>query len=304
VTTAKDTFAPWRGTVNDYRDTHLLTLTAPVAEIEVRDGENFTLQQQGTNGWIVAGEKFTADAENVQTFLKLLANLRVSEFVKDAPTVPVLQDYGLVAPSRQITLRGKAGDTNSTLVQILFGAADTNRVLVKRSDEEFVYAITPADFEPLFLLHAGWHYRNRNIWNFSKTNVVQITLRQNGQTRQIVRTGENKWSLAPGSQGVINPKSIEQTVDELSNLNALGWVGRNFTAEDGEKKFGLNPNNLSVTIELKTGEKLSLDFGLEIPTSQTALAAVTLDGERWAFVFPVIPFQMTAANLTIPPKAP
>jgi len=67
---------------------------------------------------------------------------------------------------------------------------------------------------------------------------------------------------------------------------------------------GFNPGNLQVGIELKDGRKFSVDFGLELPKAQTALAAVTLDDERWVFVFPVIPYQMTAINLTIPPNAP
>ena len=66
--------------------TRLFELTAPVAEIEVRGTNNFILRQQGSNDWQIAGEKFPADAENVQQFIKLLAGLRVAEFVKDVVT--------------------------------------------------------------------------------------------------------------------------------------------------------------------------------------------------------------------------
>ena len=41
VTTAREPLAPWRGAVNDFRDTRLFELTAPVAEIEVRGAEQF-----------------------------------------------------------------------------------------------------------------------------------------------------------------------------------------------------------------------------------------------------------------------
>ena len=69
-TTAKEPLAPWHGTVNDFRDPHLLELTAPVAEIEVHGPKDFTLQRQGTNDWKIVGEKFPVDAENVQLFIK------------------------------------------------------------------------------------------------------------------------------------------------------------------------------------------------------------------------------------------
>ena len=133
------------------------------------------------------------------------------------------------------------------------------------------------------------------------TNVTQVTLRQNGKTRQLLRTGASHWSLAPGSQGMIDPKSIEQTLEQLASLATEGWLARNPAAPE---KYGFNPGNLQVVIELKTGEKFTLDFGVELQQAQTALAAVTLDGERWVFVLPVIAYQMSAANLTIPPNAP
>jgi len=87
----------------------------------------------------------------------------------------------------------------------------------------------------------------------------------------------------------------------LGDLTVAGWVGRKITSPE---KFGLDNDNLSITIELKTGEKLDLDFGTEIPQGQTALAAVTLEGERWAFVFPPVLYQFVATYLTIPANTP
>lgn len=299
ATADKDVFVPWRGAVNDFRDTHLVTTTAPVTEIELRGENHFTLQQTGSNAWVVAGEKFSADAENVQAFLKLLADLRVAEFVKDVVTGPDLQGFGLVTPSREIILRGKAADTNAVLAQLLFGASDTNRIFVKRGDEDFVYALRPDTMARI--PESGWEFRNRRVWSFSETNVAQVTLRQGGKTRVLIRTGDEKWSLGPGSQGIINPPAIEETMHRLGELTAAGWVGRNITEPE---KFGLDKGSLSMTIDLKTGEKLNLDFGTELPQGQTALAAVTLDGERWAFVFPPVLFQFVTTYLTIPANTP
>ncbi|MGB7768897.1 MAG: DUF4340 domain-containing protein [Verrucomicrobiia bacterium] len=293
LTTAKEPLSTWFNPVNDFRDPYLLELSAPVAEIEVRGTNDFTLQRQGTNDWHVVGENFPVDAESVQQFIKLLASLRVAEFVKDVVTAPDLPAYGLASPARRITLFSAAGDTNAVIAQLLFGPTQTNEIFVRRADEDSVYAVALEDFNQL--PEAGWEFRDRRIWDFSEADVAKIIIHQNGRTRQIIHDGPDKWSLAPGSQGIIVPAAIEETAHRFGELTAVAWLARNVT-DPG--KFGLKPENLSITFELKNGVKSTVDFGLS--GSQTALAAVTLDGERWAFVFPPVLYQFVLSYLTIP----
>jgi hypothetical protein len=196
-------------------------------------------------------------------------------------------------------LRSVAGDTNSVVVQLSFGTNQNNEVFVRRADEDFVYAVTAEDFNRL--PEAAWEFRDRHIWNFTEGDVAQITIHQNGKTRQVVRNGPNKWSLAAGSQGIINPPAIEETAHRLGELTVAGWVNHNVTEPE---KFGLKPENLSLTVELKNGEKRTVDFGTEAPAAHTALAAVTLDGERWALVFPPTLYQFVTTYLTIPANVP
>ncbi len=300
VSSANDQFTTWRGAVNDFRDPHLVELAGPPAEIEIHEGTNgFILQRHGSNDWSLAVEKFAADADSVDALVRLLAGLRIIDFVQDAVTLHDLQNYGLATPAREVILRSAIGDTNAVIARLLFGGTQTNEVFVKRADEDFVYGIALADFNRLPEL--GWEFRDRRIWNFAAKDVAQVTLHQAGQTRQLIRSGENKWTLAVGSQGIITGRDLEEAMNELGSLTAEGWVGRNITAPE---KYGLDPKNLSLTVELKNGQKLTVDFGLQIPKAQTALAAVTLDGERWAFVFPPTAFQFVLSYLTIPANVP
>ena len=94
------------------------------------------------------------------------------------------------------------------------------------------------------------------------------------------------------------PPAVEETVHRLGELTVAGWIGRKFTAQD----IGLTTNSLSVTLELKSGEKYAVDFGGEV--SQTALAAVTLEGERWAFVFPPVLYPLVVQYLANPLNVP
>ena len=298
VTVAKDALTRWRGAVNDFRDAHLLELSTPVGEIEVRGDNGFTLRRRGPDDWSLAGEKFPADAGSVQLLLKMLAGFRTVEFVKDLNTGADLQGFGLAAPARQIILRATPGDTNSVLAQLLFGASETNRIFVKRADEDYVYALATADFNRL--PENGWELRDRRVWNFSTNDVAQLTIRQHGKNRQLVRDAAGQWSLAPGSQGVFDGRWMELIVRQFGEMTAAGWVARNFTAPE---KFGFAPDGFQIALELKDGKKLAVDFGTELP-SQAALAAVTLDGERWAFVCPASLYEFAKLYLVIPPNTP
>jgi hypothetical protein len=298
ATTEKSVFAAWRAPVNDFRDPHLLEFTAPVAEIVVRGPHDYTLQRQGANGWRLVGEKFPADTESVQAFLQSLGGMRVAEFVNNVVTAPDLPAYGLDLPKVQVTLRSAAGDTNAVIAQLFFGTNQDNKVFVRRPDEDFIYAVTAEDFNRI--PESGWEFRDRQIWNFKEADVVQITLRQNGKTRQLVHNGVNIWALAAGSQGIINSPAVEETTHRFGDLSTPGWVAR---GPENADRLGFRPDNLSATFELKGGEKLTVDFGATLP-SQTALAAVTLDGERWTFVFPPVLYQFVVSYLVIPANVP
>ncbi len=298
MATAAEPLAPWRSAVNDWRDRRLIDLSASVAEIDVTGDNGYVLQQQhGATNWVVAGEKYPADLETIQHFVRLLVNLRVSDFVKDVVTGTDLQDFGLVTNTHQIILRGAVGDTNAPLCQLIFGGTNTaDHIFVKRGDEDFVYALSLDDYRQL--PENGWEFRDRRIWSFSETNVENITLHQTGRTMEMIRLGPNSWTLAAGSQGLIKDTlGIDEAVHRLGDLVCDGWVDRNFAKPED---LGFTTNSLQIDIQLKSGQKFTVDFGGVIPQKQTVVAAATLDGERWAFVFPAATLPLVAQFLTIP----
>ncbi|HTV40179.1 MAG TPA: DUF4340 domain-containing protein [Candidatus Sulfotelmatobacter sp.] len=303
VTTPSQPLTAWYGAVNGFRDPYLFELTTPVAEIEmIGPGTNhYVLQRQSANGWTIPGETFPVDSDSVQSFIQMLASVRVSDFVKDVATPADRPAYGLATPSRQIILRAAAGDTNAVIARLLFGAVRTNEVFVQRSDENSIYAITPEDFNSL-PVGPDWQFRERRIWNFSEGDVTNITVRQNGKTMVVLHNGPNSWSPAPGSQGIINGPGVEYLAQDLGELavgSGAAWWSRGVT-DPG--RLGFKPNNLSITVTLKNGQTYTVDFGLQL--GQTALAATTLDGERWVFIFPPEIYQLVMSYLAISPNVP
>src|SRR5207247_167620 len=94
----------------------------------------------------------------------------------DSITDADLPKYGLAEPARRILLRGKSanGGTNTPLVELLLGDVKEGLAYVRRADENPVYAIGLKDYERL--TKAPWQLRARQVWRFSETNVVRVTV--------------------------------------------------------------------------------------------------------------------------------
>jgi hypothetical protein len=298
VTVPRDLAEPWRATANDFRDPHLLSLEMDVNAVEVQAADNFALQR-GTNGaWRVSPPNFAADAELMKEFFSLLGSLRISQFVSDVVTEPDLPAYGLNNPMRRYTMKmagtNAAPATNLLSLQLSFGTNRQDQVFVRRGDENSVYAITVGDFNRL--PYASWQFRERKLWSFSLDDISRLVLRQNGKERQVVRRGLHQWSLAPGSQGIINDLAVEETAKSLVQLSAVSWVAR---GRDLRARFGFTENAHQVVFELKNGTRFGFELGGEAP-SGIRFGGTELDGDFWVFEFPWPLSRDVASYLSVP----
>jgi hypothetical protein len=283
VVVPKDLLAPWYALVNDFRDPMLVTLTAPAAVVTVRGQDSFSVQEQTNGTWRIVPQGFPADAGLVKDLLSVLSAMQIVEFRADNAIAQEWPRYGLASPARQYALKSAttnspAGPTNALIAELDFGTNQADKIFVRCTDEPgFVYAVKLADFERL--PSASWQMRERRVWNLSTNDVARVTIRQQGKVRQITRNGPYDWSLAPG---ITNSLAVEETVSGLCQLTAAAWIGRG--AAD-RARFGFTDNSLQITLELKIGEKSSVEFGSG-PSSGVPCAAVTLDGEPWVFECP------------------
>ena len=185
VAVPKDLLAPWRASVNDFRDPLLVTLTAPAAVIDVRGQDNFSVQQQTNGTWRVLPQGLPADAGLVGDLLSALSALQIVEFKEDVAIAPNLPTYGLASPVRQYTLRSAAtnspsGPTNVIIAELSFGTNLADRIFARRADEpSFVYAVRLADFQ--HLPAASWQMRERRIWSISTNDIDRVIIRQQGK---------------------------------------------------------------------------------------------------------------------------
>ena len=297
VTVGKEQFEAWRSPLETFRDHHLVAVTRALDAIEVHGDDNFTLQHQTNGSWLVQPQNFLADSNSMAGFLASLGNLQVT-LVSDAVTEPDRAlKYGLAPPSRRFTLKTATGPgdaTNTTIVQLDFGATNEDRIYARRTDEESVYAVSLEEFKRL--PSASWLMRNRRIWNFNVNDVAGVTIQQFGRTRRIIRNGPHNWSLAPGSQGVINDLALEELTPRFGALTAAVWTDH---GSQNRARYGFTDLGHQVTFELKDGSQRTVEFGGEAP-SQFPYAAVTLDGETWIFEFPWDLYQHVLTHFSAP----
>ena len=303
--------APWRvPTYNDFRERRLVSAElADIRQIEIRGAENFIVQRQPNGAWQIAGaESLNPDAGAVLELVSDLNNLEVAQFTTDAATDVDFRDHGLAPPARQYILRSAPAPTgtnlsapamtNTVLAEIHFGSTNEGRVFTRRADENYIYAVNLTDL--LSLPSATWQFRDRRIWNFSGKDVQRVTIRQNGKTWELLHSGTNHWTFAPGSQGILNVFGVEEAVHRLSGLAAAAWIAR---GDEARKQFGFAGRSLQVSLDVKNGDKaqtFTVDFSGTFSPRQQATAAVSLDGQTWIFECPRQIFEPVELFLTIP----
>lgn len=304
VTVPRDLLDPWRGTFNQFREPHLVTLPTNATQIEIRGAEPFTLQRNTGNGWRIVGQELSVDAGLVDDLIAALNRLQIVSF-KDSITEPDLPTYGLTNPVRQIivgtTGPGTNGVTNVVLAALTFGGTNAGNIFVRRADENPVYAVALADFQNLPA--AAWQFRARPIWQFAVGDVTRIVVQQGDRRRELLHGGTNAWVLAPGSSGVLDGvrmTAIEETTHRFGELTATAWVGR---GDEHRARFGFGTNGLTLTFELKTGAKYPVEFGGLSPENYP-YAAVKLDGQTWFFEASLALYQLALYSLGLPATVP
>jgi hypothetical protein len=258
-----------------------------VGRIEIRAEESFALER-GTNGiWALTDTApRPTDPGLVGAFLEQLRGLRVADVAKEVVTDLDLPNYGLTEPTHSLTLHWTNDSTESTSTQLRldFGSVQDEQMLVRRSDEVPVYAV--ALREAAALPRAAFEFRDRRLWQFTTNDVIGVSVMVGNSTNRLLRSPRGQWSIAPGSQGMVNTFALEEAMHRLGTLRARFWVDRGIeTLGD----YGIPQRQHRLAIDLSRGgmtETLRLAFGAASP-SGGPFAATLLEGEPTVFECPL-----------------
>lgn len=301
TTVARDILTPWRSAISDFRDPFLFSSPQVIDQIEVRGPDPFSLARSSSNSWRILPQDLPADPDQISELLTALSSLQITQYVKDVVTDADLPGYDLAPPRLVYVLKSGTTNTatssNAVIAELQFGLSTNqpDRIFAKRADESFVYAITAEAYKRLPAI--GWKLRDRQLWSLSEEDVASITIRQQARSRTIARKGPHDWALAAGSQGVINDLAIEETVRGLLKVRANEWVA---FGQIDRAHYGLDPANpYQITLELKKGDKITLEFGKEA-SAGSPFALVQLDGRAWVLEFPWPIFRDVVNYLSVP----
>src|SRR5208283_4426820 len=140
-----------------------------------------------------------------------------------------------------------------------------------------VYAVKLADYRRL--PGASYQMRRRRVWSYSDQNILRVRIRDKDQVRELVHTGEEAkdWTIAPGSQGVIEPLAVGETVRLLGQLTATNWVAR---GTPQLARYGFTSPGRELSLEMKNGDKATLQISYPV-SNQAIYGAVALDEDLW-----------------------
>jgi hypothetical protein len=288
VTVSRDSFDPWLAShsdnFRDFMDRHLLALTTMPDTIEVRaQGNDFSFSMQTNGLWRILPQDYPADFILFRDFVSGLANLQFTEIARENVLAQDLADYGLATPVYEILLKTMGTNETETVTRKLDFGIHEGKTYARSEGDSFVYEIARGYLEAMPT--NAWQMRDRRVWNFSQNAVARFTVHQNGKMNEWVRKGTNSWAVPPGSQGImdeIHATALDEAAYRLGELRAVVWVQH---GDQNLEQYGFQQTDYQLTVELTSGEKLTVTFGNEAPTHARYASAV-INGETWVFEFP------------------
>jgi hypothetical protein len=289
----------WRSSPSNFVDRRIVTTPLDgVSQIEVHGENSFTLQRNADAWSIPDLPDFPVDSGLVR---EVLLQFNRAEVNLEKDVVTDFTSYGLAPPALEYTLRTNNILTNSVIAAIDFGTNQAGKIFERRLDEypDVVNSVSSETFHRLPTV--SWQFRDRQIWSFTTNQVMSVTIQQKGAERKIIRGARGEWKFAPGSQGILNPFSFDESLYRLGDLKAVFWIAR---GEETRNGFGFKETDHRISLEIKRGDKtetLTLEFG-GFSEFGTRYAATTIDGARTVFEFPWPLFFEVQDSLSIPGK--
>lgn len=234
--------------LQSYRDPYLINKKPDeISQIVIQSGaKSMTLTRKEKN-WMMGGpEARPADNALVAAFLQSLIATPIHDFLSDAPSS--LKPFALDPASTSISLTDPSG-----VLKVDLGKRDKSGVYAKRSDEIFIYKVSPDILEYINL--SPDFFLNRQIASLDSSLIHSVKIIQKEKTITLTKNSQGKWTLNGDTQGVLNNERLQTLFAALSDFRAVKGISAD------QKNTGLDSPVLQLVITMDSGEENTFNFG-------------------------------------------
>jgi hypothetical protein len=270
-----------------------------LSRIDVKAIDQFSLVKNSSNQWSFAEPiAVPLDAELLNRFMTNLGALQILDIARELPTEADLKASGFETPLAAYNLfsarSNKVGSaTNILLTRIEYGSYQTDRILVRRTDEVPIYLGSLSEL--LYLPRRAFQLRDRQLWSWKGTSIQSLVVSNSTSSTMLKRSATGDWNPDP----VLNA-AIDETIHRLATARALEWI---YKGAQRLGPYGLAEPSLHLTLQDAEGVQRSITFGSYTMKKDVYAAAILADEtEPVVFEFPGFLYQDLLRNLAPPPK--
>lgn len=225
-----------------------------ITEIEVTrpSGETIVLSKAGGAWRIVAPLEADADANNVETALKRLTDLRIARIVATRP-----ENYARLQVDDANAVRVVVKEGEETLNRLRIGKYADGMTMVRLDDRTEVFGASGSLRYAFDRDLKVW--RNRRVVREEPKEVSTIRFESPNGTYEFERDGD-KWKPTVGAKALreLDPKKVDGIVSTAARLMASDFAPQDLSAA----RAGLSEPKATVTMTLAEGsEPVVLELG-------------------------------------------
>ncbi len=207
----------------------------------VRDGDKWKITKPGN---------YPADPTQVRQLLSSLLEVKVADFIADAPTS--VSQYGLEKPHLTITVYNKNGAEES----LLFGFKQTEQgkdgIYVRRGEGTPVYTVH--EWVLNAVNRSALDLRDKTVFSFEPSSVQSAEVTVDKDQFTLKRAAGGKWDVVEGaSTAPADVPVVERFLDEIRELKGVSIVADPMPSP---KPFGLDTPQAAVTLIGKDGKPI------------------------------------------------
>ncbi len=237
----------------DLRDRGVIDFNqADLSKVAIsRGGKSIDLVQEGEAWKIVSPITTGADPEKVGALLRKLRNLRVRDFVDDAPKQ--MEKYGLAAPEAEIALRGRGDEAVGAVV---FGMeAEKGARYARAAGREAVFTVGNDIMKEIVSDPAD--LRDKMVTRLGEAEVDEIRIEGGGRKLSMSKAGD-RWEIREPEKKDAEAEQVRALLKAALNLKASEFAAEKASAPE---KYGLGAEALSLTLKTKDGKEEKILFG-------------------------------------------